>query len=233
MKRNVLGVWLLMTVLALSAGTTTGCDDGGPENPPGDTDAGGTPVDGGDPLPDGGDGGPVIEPPSDAGTDGGTDAGTVAPKAYVRFVNAYLGLKNNPSDKADAPWAPYKIDLYVGDTKLFPVPVEPGDEAVTAYRELEVTPGQSVRFVVRDAESELSAAPVAASEAITLEEGDATDNDLDHAIGLMMKHRALEDTIQRARHYGAIATDALALFPASPMKQALEETVEFCICRSN
>jgi len=29
------------------------------------------------------------------------------------------------------------------------------------------------------------------------------------------------------------ATDALALFPASPMKQALEETVEFCICRSN
>ena len=67
----------------------------------------------------------------------------------------------------------------------------------------------------------------------TLEEGDATDADLEHAIGLMTKHRALEDTIQRARHYGAIATDALALFPASPMKQALEETVEFCICRSN
>src|SRR6186713_1226345 len=67
----------------------------------------------------------------------------------------------------------------------------------------------------------------------TLEDGDATDADLEHAIGLMTKHRALEDTIQRARHYGAIATDALALFPASPMKQALEETVEFCICRSN
>ena len=67
----------------------------------------------------------------------------------------------------------------------------------------------------------------------TLEEGDATDADLEHAIGLMMKHRALEDTIQRARHYGAIATDALALFPASPMKEALEEAVEFCICRSN
>ena len=30
---------------------------------------------------------------------------------------------------------------------------------------------------------------------------------------LMTKHRALEDTIERARHYGAIATDALALFP--------------------
>ena len=50
---------------------------------------------------------------------------------------------------------------------------------------------------------------------------------------LMAKHRALEDTIQRARHYGAIAKDALALFPASPMKEALEETVEFCIARSN
>jgi octaprenyl-diphosphate synthase len=66
-----------------------------------------------------------------------------------------------------------------------------------------------------------------------LEDGDASEVDLEHAIGLMTKHRALEDTIQRARHYGAIAKDALALFPASPMKEALEETVEFCIARSN
>jgi octaprenyl-diphosphate synthase len=66
-----------------------------------------------------------------------------------------------------------------------------------------------------------------------LEDGDATEADLEHAIGLMASHRALEDTIQRARHYGAIAKDALALFPASPMKEALEETVEFCIARSN
>ncbi|HEY2229816.1 MAG TPA: polyprenyl synthetase family protein [Xanthobacteraceae bacterium] len=66
-----------------------------------------------------------------------------------------------------------------------------------------------------------------------LEDGDASETDLEHAIGLMAKHRALEDTIQRARHYGAIAKDALALFPASPMKEALEETVEFCIARSN
>jgi octaprenyl-diphosphate synthase len=67
----------------------------------------------------------------------------------------------------------------------------------------------------------------------TLEEGEASDADLEHGISLMMKHRALEDTVKRARHYGAIATDALALFPASPMKEALEEAVEFCICRSN
>jgi octaprenyl-diphosphate synthase len=67
----------------------------------------------------------------------------------------------------------------------------------------------------------------------TLEQGEASDADLEHAVGLMTRYRALEDTIQRARHYGAIATDALALFPDSEMKEALEETVEFCICRSN
>jgi octaprenyl-diphosphate synthase len=65
-----------------------------------------------------------------------------------------------------------------------------------------------------------------------LERGEATDRDLEYAVGLMAKHRAIEDTIKRARHYGAIAKDALALFPASSMKQALEETVEFCIARS-
>jgi octaprenyl-diphosphate synthase len=65
----------------------------------------------------------------------------------------------------------------------------------------------------------------------TLEDGDATDGDLELAISLMTKHRALEDTVRRARHYGAIAKDALALFPDSAMKQALAEAVEFCIGR--
>jgi octaprenyl-diphosphate synthase len=67
----------------------------------------------------------------------------------------------------------------------------------------------------------------------TLEHGEATDADLDHAIGLMNKHRALEDTIGRAHHYGAIARDALALFPDSRMKVALAETVDFCIARTH
>jgi octaprenyl-diphosphate synthase len=67
----------------------------------------------------------------------------------------------------------------------------------------------------------------------TLERSQVTDNDLEHAIGLMVKHRALEDTVSRARHYGAIAKDALALFPASAVKQALEEAVEFCITRTH
>jgi octaprenyl-diphosphate synthase len=67
----------------------------------------------------------------------------------------------------------------------------------------------------------------------TLEKGEATDHDLETAIGLMTKHRALEDTITRAHHYGSMASDALALFPASPMKQALEEAVEFCTARTH
>jgi octaprenyl-diphosphate synthase len=49
----------------------------------------------------------------------------------------------------------------------------------------------------------------------------------------MAKHRAIEDTISRARHYGAIAKDALALFHNAPMKEALEDAVEFSIDRSN
>src|ERR1700746_387634 len=67
----------------------------------------------------------------------------------------------------------------------------------------------------------------------TLERGEATEADLDHAIGLMVKHRAIEDTIGRAPHYGAIARDALALFPDSKMKAALAETVDFCIARTH
>jgi octaprenyl-diphosphate synthase len=67
----------------------------------------------------------------------------------------------------------------------------------------------------------------------TLERGETADADLDHAIGLMIKHRALEDTIGRAHHYGAIARDALALFPDSTMKAALVETVDFCIARTH
>jgi octaprenyl-diphosphate synthase len=67
----------------------------------------------------------------------------------------------------------------------------------------------------------------------TLEDGDATDADLETAITLMNKHRALEDTIKRARHYGSIAKDALALFPDSRMKSALVEAVDFSIGRSS
>ena len=60
-----------------------------------------------------------------------------------------------------------------------------------------------------------------------------TLGDVETAIGIMRRHRALEDTVERARHYGAMARDALALFPKSPMKQALLDTVDFCIARTH
>ncbi|MBI1383667.1 MAG: polyprenyl synthetase family protein [Rhizobiales bacterium] len=67
----------------------------------------------------------------------------------------------------------------------------------------------------------------------TLQEGTIEDGDLDHAIELMSRHRAIEDTIERARHYGAIARDALAIFPESEARRALAEVVEFCVARAH
>jgi len=66
----------------------------------------------------------------------------------------------------------------------------------------------------------------------TLGEGKVEEGDLDTALALLAKHHAIEDTVGRARHYGAIAKDALALVADSPMKQALEEAVDFCIARA-
>ncbi|MBV9076764.1 MAG: polyprenyl synthetase family protein [Methylobacteriaceae bacterium] len=65
----------------------------------------------------------------------------------------------------------------------------------------------------------------------TLEAGEIRDGDVERAIAILRRHRALEDTIERARHYGAIARDALALFPPGPMKRALLDAVDFCVGR--
>jgi octaprenyl-diphosphate synthase len=64
-----------------------------------------------------------------------------------------------------------------------------------------------------------------------LEDGDIADSDLDKAIRLMRSHGAIEDTVERARHFGAVARDALAPFPDSPLKSALLDAVDFCIAR--
>jgi octaprenyl-diphosphate synthase len=57
-------------------------------------------------------------------------------------------------------------------------------------------------------------------------------DDLAYAIGLLRKYNAIEDTLERARHYGQRAIDALAPFPASAAKDALVEAVEFAIARA-
>jgi octaprenyl-diphosphate synthase len=59
-----------------------------------------------------------------------------------------------------------------------------------------------------------------------------SDDDLTHASALLRSSDALSDTIERARHYGRRAIDALAIFPASKAKAALTEAVEFAIARA-
>ena len=45
----------------------------------------------------------------------------------------------------------------------------------------------------------------------TLETLDQRQDDLERAVDLMEKHKALADTVERARHYGAIARDGLGI----------------------
>ncbi len=47
----------------------------------------------------------------------------------------------------------------------------------------------------------------------TLQQGDLRDDDLAEAMSLMKRHNALSDTMERARHYGAIARDASRHLP--------------------
>lgn len=67
----------------------------------------------------------------------------------------------------------------------------------------------------------------------TLEDLEQTDDDLELAIQLMQKHGSLSDSIDRARHYGAIARDALGIFKDCPQKRALIGLIEFCIQRAH
>ncbi len=67
----------------------------------------------------------------------------------------------------------------------------------------------------------------------TLEQGEINEGDLATALATMRRHRALEDTVERARHYGAMARDALELFPSSPWKKSLLSVVDFCVSRAH
>ena len=66
----------------------------------------------------------------------------------------------------------------------------------------------------------------------TLEQLDQHDGDIERANELLTRHNALADTVERARHYGAIARDALGVFPDSAIKTALVDTIDFCIQRA-
>jgi octaprenyl-diphosphate synthase len=59
----------------------------------------------------------------------------------------------------------------------------------------------------------------------------ASDEDLAHARTLLTRSDALADTLERARHYGRRAIDALAPFPPSRAKAAMVEAAEFAVAR--
>ncbi|WP_421724543.1 polyprenyl synthetase family protein [Bauldia sp.] len=64
-------------------------------------------------------------------------------------------------------------------------------------------------------------------------EGKISDGDLETAVALMRRYDAIDDTVERARHFGAVARDALAPFPDSEYRSALLEAVDFCIERAH
>jgi octaprenyl-diphosphate synthase len=64
-----------------------------------------------------------------------------------------------------------------------------------------------------------------------IENTESDDAALEKARGLMVKYGAINDTIARARHFGAIARDALAPLPESDRKHALIDVIDFCISR--
>lgn len=62
--------------------------------------------------------------------------------------------------------------------------------------------------------------------------GRSSDADLEEATRLLRRSGALDDTVERARHYGQRAIDALGTFPSGRAKAALIEAVEFAIARA-
>jgi octaprenyl-diphosphate synthase len=67
----------------------------------------------------------------------------------------------------------------------------------------------------------------------TIVEGRIEDGDLEHAIGLMKRDKTIEATLERARSYGAVARDALAIFPESRERGAMQDVIDFCIARAH
>ena len=67
----------------------------------------------------------------------------------------------------------------------------------------------------------------------TMEDGEQRAGDFEHAVALMERHGAIRDTLERARHYGAMARDSLDIFPDCAAQECLREVVDFCIRRAH
>ncbi|WP_374589280.1 polyprenyl synthetase family protein [Novosphingobium sp.] len=58
-----------------------------------------------------------------------------------------------------------------------------------------------------------------------------SDADLAHAIELIARHDAVNETRERARHFAARAINAIAIFPPSEARAAMSEAAEFAVAR--
>jgi octaprenyl-diphosphate synthase len=65
----------------------------------------------------------------------------------------------------------------------------------------------------------------------TVQNGEIADGDLGQAIDMLKRSGAIRETIERARHFGSMASAALAAFPECREKAALIDAVDFCIGR--
>jgi len=67
----------------------------------------------------------------------------------------------------------------------------------------------------------------------TIAESNIEDGDLETAISLMKRHKAVEATMERARSYGGVARDAMAIFRDCPERSAMLDVIEFCVSRAH
>jgi len=65
----------------------------------------------------------------------------------------------------------------------------------------------------------------------TLEEGHHSDHDLAHAMQLLERHGAIDETLGRAARFVREAQTALGIFPQSPLRQALIDVASYTINR--
>lgn len=59
----------------------------------------------------------------------------------------------------------------------------------------------------------------------------SSDEDLTHAVELIGRHNAVEDTRARARHFAQRAIDAISIFPDGKARQAMAEAALFAVAR--
>lgn len=67
----------------------------------------------------------------------------------------------------------------------------------------------------------------------TIEKGKQADGDLEHALGLLAKHGALDDTRQQALMWADKATSALGRLPQHPVRDMLRDLADYIVARIN